>query len=299
MDTYKQVTLSLLFLSLVALATLVGYSADQPACFPWTNSELAEPLDCYTGTGLSRRPNPKGKIQTISEMTARSGTTAELLSAVAALALASIYNALTYIKLHYSDIQLAYAKWKIVDLTFVVGSIGLVGLTVWNLRVESTVHTCFTSQTIVSICIQCVTLCVILRNSSSEPKANKKWHQRRPSTLHWIVLGMLIAMVLYVYYFSTAKTPPPNGNEYFAFSHHKHAIAQFCFFALYFTALMWVVYKHCGEPHKTAPLNTALHETVLQRDAFGRLKNTDNSMYIPVPQPGSSMPLRRGTVTRW
>ena len=235
-------------------------------------------------------------------MTARSGTTAELLSAVAALALASIYNALTYIKLHHNKGSLVYAKWKVVDVTFVVGSIGLVGLTVWNLRVESTVHTCFTSQTIVSICIQCVALCSIVGHTELNKKPDlSRWRQwLRSYFVRLIVAFMLIAMVVYVILFSTADTPLPHGDEYFAIGHHKHAFAQFSFFALYFLALMWLVYEHCnGEYFKIG--DSALYVLSLDGSVspYALQAPASSNEYPSVPQPGSGMQLRRGTVTRW
>ena len=213
--------------ALLFVALIVG-SASQPACFPWPDSKRVEPVTCYKHSG--DEVNPTWKIQTISEMTARSGLTAELLSGFAAFALVTIYNALVFLKKHIKG-ELIY--WHLVDATLFIGSFGFVGLTVWNLRVESTVHTCFTTQTIIAVIIQMFVLTFSLE---------------KPTITNWINIAiMTTAMLAYVVLFAIYSSPAPDGDGYFASKYYSHAYAQFVFFGSYFGSLYYMVLSNCNE----------------------------------------------------
>ena len=106
--------------SAVALLSLCVYAASQPACFPWRDAVRVQPVSCYNATGHA---NPTWQAQTISEMTARSGLTAELLSAIAALSLISVYSALCHLRK-----TMPSQDWSVVNATFAVGALGFVGL---------------------------------------------------------------------------------------------------------------------------------------------------------------------------
>lgn len=232
------------------LIVLIIVSMRQYACYPWPDASRAEKLSCYDSTGS---PNARWKLQTISEMTARSGMTAELLSGLAAISLICIHNTLNYIK-HNNDLAQA---WHVIDSTFVVGALGFVGLTVWNLRVESTVHTCFTSQTIMAIFIQATVL----------TWAGKFKQRHSLRVLAWGVL--LISMLLYIILILAISAPHP-GPLYFDAKYYYHAYPQVIFFVSYFLDLSLIAsccqqeYTNLDEkPHalnsgalKTDPLNT-------------------------------------------
>ena len=200
-----------LFLCFVLFITLIFYSASQPACFPWEDEPWQQPLTCRNET----TSNPTYQYQTISDMTARTGTTAELLSGLAAAMLLSIYNALRHIKKQATEPN-ANDKidWNLVMATYGVGAVGFIGLTVWNLRVQSTVHTCFTSQTIVAVYVQIFTL-----------TANENLVVQR------ITKGLfLVAGGIYVGGFMYVEKPPPVPSEYFKWKYHWFVLGQYFFF---------------------------------------------------------------------
>lgn len=213
----------------VMLIALIIVSMWQYACYPWPDASRADKLTCYDSTGS---PNARWKLQTISEMTARSGMTAELLSGLAAVSLICIYNTLNYIKQNNDLTQV----WHVIDSTFVVGALGFVGLTVWNLRVESTVHTCFTSQTIMAIFIQATVLTWTVKF--------RQQHSLR--VLAWVVL--LISMLLYVILISAISAPHP-GPHYFDAKYYYHAYPQVVFFVSYFLDLSLIA-SCCQKEYK-------------------------------------------------
>lgn len=224
--TPKAVAVGMLLGSALALFGLIVGSASQAACYPWADAMRVEPLTCHNGTGHN---NPTWKVQTISEMTARTGLTAELLSGFAAVSLIAIYNALCYMKKHMYGHR---EYWHLVDATFAVGALGFVGLTVWNLRVESTVHTCFTSQAIMAVFIQVATLTSMLT---------------APRTENWVCLSVMgLAMLEYVVLFSVYPEPDPGSSEYFDAKYYAHAWGQFTFFGTYFIALALLTWHQCG-----------------------------------------------------
>lgn len=241
----------------VLLLILIVASMYQYACYPWKDTVRVEKLMCYNSTGS---PNDRWKVQTISEMTARSGLTAELLSALAAISLISIYHTLCCLKgrCQFHD------TWHIIDATFAVGALGFVGLTVWNLRVESTVHTCFTSQTIMAVFLQVTVLtwsCYVLPRGRS----------RTMQIALWAVI--LLSMLWYVITLSAYDAPDP-GPHYFDAKYYYHAYGQFVFFITYYIYLSYMA--HCSaietpyskmksvspqsSPRKRA--NTALFSTI-------------------------------------
>ena len=224
-QTQFHVAGALLSLCVALFLALIVESSKQPACFPWPDHARVEKMSCYNATG---HENPTGRWQTISEMTARSGLTAELLSAFAAFSLVSIAHALSC--LHratlYND---ARDNWTIVNVTYAVGALGFVGLTVWNLRVESTVHTCFTSQTVVAVFAQIVALTCLRK------KIEPKWWLK----VHYSVAGLLfLAMATYVGLLAKNNSPPLIGGDYFDEKYYTHAFPQYTFFGLYFVALI-------------------------------------------------------------
>lgn len=159
---------------------------------------------------------------------ARSGLTAELLSGFAAVSLIAVYNALCYMKHTLTDVSV---NWHVVDATFAVGALGFVGLTVWNLRVESTVHTCFTCQTIMAVFIQVATLTAGLNT---------------PQRSNWVCLAVMAAAMLeYVLVVIILPVPNVSDPDYFDAKYYVHAWGQFVFFASYFVALTLIVEQHC------------------------------------------------------
>lgn len=240
----------------VLLLILIVTSMYQYACYPWEDTVRVEKLTCYNSTGS---PNARWKVQTISEMTARSGLTAELLSGLAAISLISIYHTLCYLKGRCSSRE----TWHIIDATFAVGALGFVGLTVWNLRVESTVHTCFTSQTIMAVFLQVTVLtwgCCALRPGRS----------RIIQIAMWAVI--LLSMLWYVIMLSANGAPDP-GPHYFDGKYYYHAYGQFVFFITYYTYLSYVAHCQSGLPAKKAKYEQLQDTTTAQpAEMFSTIK---------------------------
>jgi len=203
------ISLGVTYLALVCI-TLLAWS--KPACLPWPDVSNQEPVTCYA--------KHTHVVQTISEMTARTGLTAELLSAAAAASLIVVYGVLGYIREHKPVPRL---PWRIVDASYYVGALGFVGLTVWSLRVNGTVHTCFTAQTIIAIFIQVTALRLIVVGPMIS------W-----LTFAWVL--MLVSMVSYVSLIQI-DAPDPVEEEYFKPKYYRHAYWQFVFFTVYFLQL--------------------------------------------------------------
>ena len=252
MLSHKTVTITLLAASSILFLALIIGSASQPACFPWHDAKRVEPVSCYKHSG--NEVNPSWKIQTISEMTARSGLTAELLSGFAAFSLIAIYNALFFIK---SNLKGQKTYFQIVDATFALGSLGFVGLTVWNLRVESTVHSCFTTQTIIAVFIQMSVLTFSIH---------------KPTTINWVNLATMVAAMLeYVILFATYPSPIPDGDGYFDAKYYMHAYGQFIFFGLYFWSLYYIVVNNCySKSQGYRQINSG--QTLSTNQEFGSLR---------------------------
>lgn len=212
---YKECIYAGLAVPWMCIAAITYYAYTLPACFPWPDAALHEPLTCSH--------TPTRVVQTVSEMTARTGMTAELLSAAAAAALIGVYAALAFIR---ERLPSTPAVWHVVDATFAVGALGFVGLTVWSLRVNGMVHTCFTSQTILAIFIQATILCQLASDDAV--------------TLAWFI--MLVAMAYYAITSASDDMPEPTvAAGYFDAKHYRHAYGQFVFFSMYFLLLALVV----------------------------------------------------------
>lgn len=202
------------------IAVISYYGFTKPACFPWPDAAKQEPLSCDN--------NPTRRVQTISEMTARTGITAELLSAAAAATLIGVYAALAFIRERLPGTR---TQWRVVEASFAVGALGFVGLTVWSLRVNGGVHTCFTAQTIIAIFIQVSTLIKV-----DNPLA-PAW-----SLLTGVWLSMLVAMGYYIITNAAIDAPEPTvAAGYFDSEYFQHAYGQFVFFAMYFVLLTMIV----------------------------------------------------------
>lgn len=198
-----------LTVGLLALVVLIIVSAHQRACYPWADNVLKEPLTCTK--------NERWKWQTISEMTARSGATAEALSGLGALLVIVVYHALHTFKRRWKNLSTNDDRvWPLVFVTYYVGSVGFLGLTVWNLRVESVVHSCFTAQTIAALSVQIILLV-----------------QLKPSRVSKALFGLsAIAMLEYIIMYFVHDSPPL-GDSYFDFKYHSHVIGQYLFFISY------------------------------------------------------------------
>ena len=230
----------------VVLVAVVIVSWTSPACFPWADGRHVEPLTC---TG------PKHRVQTISEMTARKALTAELLSGTAAVSLIGIYAALEYIR---KQRQSDNFKWKIMDASFAMGALGFVGLTVWSLRVNNMVHTCFTSQTIMAVFIQ-VTVLMRMYNPS--------WYD--PLVFTWVF--MTAAMLWYVgFIIGVAAPEPTDADEFFDQKYYKHAWGQFAFFAAYY-ALMIMFAWQAEDKHGTVQKVAVAKPLNLKRPRYARV----------------------------
>jgi len=199
------------------------------ACYP--QPYMSEVITCP--------PDNTGVLQTISEVTARSPLSAELFSGGAAISLVGIYATICTIKKKHTD---KAVLWPIVDASFAVGSLGFVGLTVWNLRVSGTVHSCFTAQTIVAVGIQIVSLYYCVATPSRYLKA--------AYGTFWFSGVFYIGYIIY----RGLKWDMPTANTvaYFDVKYYYHAIGQFIYFFMYYVLLAII-----AEAPETVPENDA------------------------------------------
>jgi hypothetical protein len=193
-------------LALLAIPPLVGYHKD--GCVPIHNSHGHWP--CV---------GPPEKLETISEMVARSGITAEMFCATAALTLVGMHIALKDImRLH----PIQGAAKDAVQAAFYIGSLGYVGLTVWSIRVSGHIHTGFTAQTLCMMTLTCVILCIQISDFQA----------------HLYCGFLVLSIVAYAGLFAAKEDFSYDGasgdySHYFDFKYNLHAPAQYCCVAFY------------------------------------------------------------------
>lgn len=191
---------------LLAIPPIVGFFKE--GCIPIHNSHGHWPCE----------GNPTKKLETISEMVARSGITAEMFCATAALTLVGMHIALKDI-MRVQDMR-SVAK-DAAQAAFLIGAMGYVGLTVWSIRVSGHIHTGFTAQTLSMMTLTCVTLC-----------------SQIPDLRATVYCGFLVlSIVAYAGLFAAKEefsyAGNPDYSQYFDFKYNLHAPAQYCFVAFY------------------------------------------------------------------
>jgi len=163
------------------------------------------------------------KVETISEMVARSGNTAEAFSAAAAISLVGMYIALQDI---FKDHRIHGAAKDAALAAYYVGAVGFIGLTVWSIRVSGGIHTGFTVQTLSMMALTCVVLCVALRDDVAS----------------FFCALLILSMLMYggLYAAKTEFSYLGNNIDYSTYhdmEYNKHAPAQFAFVALYYLTI--------------------------------------------------------------
>ena len=178
-------------------------------------------------------PDNKGVIQTISEVTARDNLTAELFSGGAGVALVVIYHTICQIKARHPRHQFL---WPIVDASYALGALGFVGLTVWNLRVSETVHSCFTAQTIMAVSMQVavLSLCSVDKTPWYRTSLGVAQAVFYLAGLEYVVMICIRAWLM--------DYPTEDTLDYFDFKYYTHAIGQYTFFSMYFM-ILWLVWS--------------------------------------------------------
>lgn len=224
-------------LPLAMMMLVVGIASNEPVCLP------AELKYGHTA-GCTACSNQKHVVQTISEMVARNDTTAEAFTAVAALTVIGlafiIEQVCDRLKKSSADTRpICYA----LRVSVFVSACGMIGLTVWSLRVDSRLHSCFTALT---ICTMLVQLCLCFDNLHEAGIVS------RNVSLGFTVPAFIAAVLYVVLYASRNSTDPTiasvDCDEYFDIKHYKHAVAQCSFITLYFCAMCYI--SHAAATHK-------------------------------------------------
>lgn len=204
----------------IAVTALWGFT--QRACFPWNERAGAH--------GNLYCPGDHYVVQTISEMVARSSTTAELFCSAAALSLVGMWLALR-------DILRSRSPWVRdgVHACFSVGAVGYVGLTVWSLRVSGPIHTGFTAQTLSMMLLMCVML-------------------SRTTLSRALCALQMVALVLYVSLYASIPDHDWSKGEvgYHAPANFKHAWAQYAFVTLHYLTMATL---HTESTHATLQIH--------------------------------------------
>lgn len=185
----------------------------------------------------------KYKIETISEMVARSSTTAALFSGAAAISLIGISIALKDI---YRGYGIQGAARDAVQGAFYIGALGYVGLTVWSIRVDDGIHTGFTAQTLCMMTLLCTILCIHIYDSLSRG----------------LCVLLVVSLLAYGTLYGAKEDWPINAKDYtnyFDFDkYYRHAPAQYCFVSFYYI-LLGRLHHIC--PNRHAQINTQTYET--------------------------------------
>ena len=222
-------------LPLAMMMLVVGIAGGAHVCLP------AELKYDYTA-GCTACSNHA--LQTISEMVARNDTTAEAFTAVAALTVIGVAFIIEQVcdrlKKSSADTRpICYA----LRVSVFVSACGMIGLTVWSLRVDSRLHSSFTALT---ICTMLVQLCLCFDNLYEAGIVKKSY------ALGFTVPA-LIAAVMYIVLYASRNAKDPtiasvDCDEYFDLKHYRHAIAQISFITLYFCAMCYI--SHAAATHK-------------------------------------------------
>jgi hypothetical protein len=154
-------------------------------------------------------------VQTISEMVARTDHSAQMFSGCMALLLAGSGTALYALSIGGHLVQRAALL-----VCYVIAGWGLIGLSVWSLRVSGPIHTGFTTQTIVLMCVQLW----VAAHMCGKKLASL-------SALYY--LAPLIYMALYIILFLVSPMPTQDCAEDFKIGNNVYAIFQWLFVVNY------------------------------------------------------------------
>jgi len=236
-----RIGLIMLVVPFLAMLIIVVIAYNKPVCMPTeTNYDYWQGcIACknYTLTDGTRWNN-EGRLQTISEMVAREDTTTETFAAASALAVVGIAYV---VEQAASTIAHRRALGTALRASVFVAACGMVGLTVWSMRVHGLLHSTFTALTIVVLLAQ-LGMCFVALRLAKPPEIKSWWGvalAALPPT------GALVAyVVLYAQSKSTAWPNPSSVkcDEYFDASNYKHAVAQCTFVVVYFLEMACVSY---------------------------------------------------------
>ena len=211
-----------------AFISTIVYSMSLQACIIWQAQQDDDLSQCEGGTW---------RLQTISEMVARSDTAAELFSLAGAITLLVTVYILACIVMNIWKFATVRRKAKsnlvLLLASVLLGSLGYVGLTVINLRVEKMglIHTLFTAQCFAAMFIQLFALKQMIQH---EPSLKLKY-------MNSALFLSLTFGALYVIFHATAdRTYTHDYSIYFAFSKNIHAMFQILFIAWYYVILCYV-----------------------------------------------------------
>ena len=187
-----------------AILATAAWGFTRKACYPYADA-----------TGEQVCPGDRNQLQTISEMVARTSYTAEL----------SIVGMRAALRTIISKRQgIGPEDAEIANTAFAIGAAGLIGLTVWSMRVSGDIHNGFTVQTLSMLLV----ISYIVKEEGTLGQL--------------LFAGEVAALAAYAVLYMTAHRPPPDPVEYFKFKYHYHAVAQITFLVLYH-GLIWRAYR--------------------------------------------------------
>ena len=240
---HMRIPIGLLMLAVpfLAMLVIVAIAYNKPVCMP-TETSYDYWQGCIACKNYTlpdgKRWNNEGRLQTLSEMVARDDTTTEAFAAASAIAVIGIAFVVEQVT---STIAHRKALCKALSATVFVAACGMIGLTVWSMRVHGLLHSTFTALTILVLLEQLFICFVAFR--ITEPPLIKSW---------WgVALAALVpsaALCVYVVKYAHSKSiqwPGPSGvkcDEYFDLSNYEHAIAQCIFVVVYFVEMAYVSY---------------------------------------------------------
>jgi len=230
----------MLLVPFIAMLTIVIIAYYKPVCMPtetnydhWQGCTTCKNYTLADGT----RWDNEGRLQTLSEMVAREDTTTEAFAAASALAVVGIAYVVEQVA---SIITSRKALCTALRASLFVAASGMMGLTVWSMRVHGLLHSTFTALTIIVLLAQLGMCFVALR--LTKPAEIKSWW--------WVTLASLVplaALCTYVVKYAQSKSNswPGTGvkcDEYFDASNYEHAVAQCTFIVVYYVEMSGVSY---------------------------------------------------------
>jgi hypothetical protein len=227
-----KVGLIMLVVPFVAMLIIVREGFLSPVCMP-TETHYSYWQGCVACSNYminGTRWDNTGVLQTISEMVARDDTTTEAFAAASAMAVIGIAFVVEQVCQLTPNAAVATA----LRASVFVGAGGMIGLTVWSMRVHGLLHSTFTALTIIAMLEQLIMCAVVL-----------KWKAIFTAA---IIVPPAAALVIYMNLYATSKAttwPGPSGvncKEYFDVENFGHAKAQCAFVVLYFIDMAVISY---------------------------------------------------------
>jgi len=232
------VGLIMLAVPFVAMLIVVRHASLQPVCLSSEQQPSQNCVACSNYMINGTRWDNTGVLQTISEMVARDDRTTEGFAAASAMAVIGI----AFVVEQVCQVTRNAAVATALRASVFVGAGGMIGLTVWSLRVNGLLHSTFTALTIVAMLEQLIMCAVVLKSS---------WLWAAV-----VVAPPAVALTGYMHMYSTATWPDAanvNCKDYFDEENFGHAKAQCAFVVLYFIEMAIISDRAEGRSTRARP----------------------------------------------